>query len=275
MSARFAPHRSPRARARVRWELASVTRAAALGRFAIGLGLLAAPLGLLGLPGCGSSDESAPEPGLADTPDAGPTGPIDASADDAASTGACKPLAFPSGVTLATVPDPDLTAQYADIAEAPDYPLPECFIDTEALVDAVTGKAYDLDVNVGTYFTLRELVGTELTYSKRVLLSPELVRKLDVYRDQLATSVSVSSGYRSPAHQRAVCRDMCGADSCSGTCAARSRHSWGDAMDHGVYPTKKYSDAGCAAQFNYVYREGDHVHLDLNPEHAICTVDIL
>jgi hypothetical protein len=42
-----------------------------------------------------------------------------------------------------------------------------------------------------------------------------------------------------------------------------------------VYPTKVYSDAACRALFNYVFREGDHLHVDLNPAHAICTVDIL
>jgi hypothetical protein len=68
---------------------------------------------------------------------------------------------------------------------------------------------------------------------------------------------------------------LCGQDSCPGTCAERSRHSWGDAADVGVYPTQAQADAACKAQFNYVYLEGNHLHLDLNPEHAICTVNIL
>jgi uncharacterized protein YcbK (DUF882 family) len=85
----------------------------------------------------------------------------------------------------------------------------------------------------------------------------------------------VTSGYRSPAHQRATCQDLCGRDSCSGTCAARSRHSWGDAVDLGVYPTKTQANAACTAKFNYIYLEGNHLHLDLNPTHAICTEDIL
>ena len=108
-----------------------------------------------------------------------------------------------------------------------------------------------------------------------MLLSSELVAKLDAYREALGESVGLTSGYRSPAHQRAVCRGLCGADSCPGTCAARSRHSWGDAADHGVPPSSHYADAACSAKFNFVFREGDHMHLDLDPEHPICTVSIL
>lgn len=229
---------------------------------------------------CGGSDvEEGEEPPPADV-DGGPPPPPpvvqDSGPPPAVDSGSkCAPLTFPSGITLKTKPDAALTAQYQSIALEPNYPLPVCFIDTDDLVDAVTGKTYDLDVNVGKNFTLRELVGTELKYGKRVLLSPTLVAKLDRYHDALAASVNITSGYRSPAHQREVCQDMCGKDYCPGTCAQRSRHSWGDAADHGVVPSKKYSDAGCAADFNYVYREGNHMHLDLNPEHAICTVDVL
>jgi hypothetical protein len=217
-------------------------------------------------PATDAGDEVAPPP----PPDvgAGPPPPVEAG------TG-CPPLTFPSGVTFSTKPDAELTAEYTSIVDEPNYPLPVCFIDTDDLVDPKTGATYDLDVKVGTYFTLRELVGTSLPYTKRVLLSPMLVDKLDRYRDALGESVHLTSGYRSPAHQRDVCQGICGADSCPGVCAERSRHSWGDAADHGVTPTKKYSDAGCAADFNYVYREGNHMHLDLNPQHAICTVDIL
>jgi hypothetical protein len=256
---------------------------------------------LAGGVGCSSSDDEASIPPVAAaTTDGGPSsespftpgnpsggerpgqnpgadgGPaaVDAAHPDA-NVGNCKPLTFPSGVTLRTKPDSKMTDEYQDIAAPPDYPLPECFIDTNDLDDPYTGAAQTIDVMVGKHFSLKELVGTELSYGALVLLSPTLVAKLDAYREALAESVSLTSGYRSPAHQRAVCQDLCGADSCPGTCAKRSRHSWGDAADHGVTPTKKYSDAGCAAQFNYVYREGNHVHLDLNPAHAICTVDIL
>lgn len=242
---------------------------------------LALALGLPAALGACGGDDEAPADGPTtptDDGDAGPvpvdTGPTDAGpAPDAAPN--CQPITFPSGVTFKTKPDPDLTAEYVSIAEPPNYPLPTCFIDTDDLVDPKTGKSYDVNVDVGKYFTLFELVGTSLKYTKRVLLSPILVAKLDRYREAIGASTNITSGYRSPPHQRAVCQDMCGQDFCPGTCAQRSRHSWGDAADHGVYPTKKYSDAGCAADFNYVFREGNHMHLDLNPEHEICTVDVL
>lgn len=243
--------------------------------------VLAAACGALS--GCSDGDEPADQPTPVPTDDAGPPVTVRPGADAAppappspveAGTG-CQPLTFPSGVTFATKPDEALTAEYVSIAQEPNYPLPKCFIDTDDLVDPKTSQSYDVDVDVGKYFTMRELVGTSLKYTKRVLLSPTLVEKLDRYREALAQSVALTSGYRSPAHQRAVCQSICGKDVCPGICAERSRHSWGDAADHGVTPTKKYSDAGCVADFNYVYREGNHMHLDLNPQHTICTVDVL
>jgi hypothetical protein len=241
-------------------------------------------LGLLALPALSACSGEAPDDDGATPPvqprdggapavETGPAG-ADTGAPDV-SVGECAPLKYPSGVTLRTKPDAKMTAAYAPLAEEPYYPLPECFIDTQDLLDPITGTTYDLDVKVGKYFTLRELVATSLKYTQFALLSPLLVEKLDRYREALGGAVAISSGYRSPQHQRAVCQDMCGAESCGGLCAKRSRHSWGDAVDHGVPPDKKHSDAGCAAEFNYVFREGDHVHLDLNPQHEICTVDIL
>ena len=122
---------------------------------------------------------------------------------------------------------------------------------------------------------LKELVGTELAYGHFMLVSPTLIKKLDAYRDGLGEAVNLSSGYRSPAHQRATCRSICGKDSCGNVCAARSRHSWGDAADQGIAPSAHLADVACDAKFNFVYREGNHMHLDLNPDHKICTVNIL
>ncbi|MBK6690635.1 MAG: hypothetical protein IPG50_00255 [Myxococcales bacterium] len=243
--------------------------------------LIVVAVALASVPACGerTPEEAEEGPTPSEDVDAGsadtalPAPPDTGAAPDAASP--CPVLTFPGDVALRTVADATLTAAYAPLAEEPNYPLPRCFIDTDELTDAVTGTRYDLDVKLGKYFTLRELVGTSLPYTTKVLLSPLLVEKLNRYREALGEAVRVTSGYRSPAHQRAVCQSICSKDVCPGICAARSRHSWGDAVDHGVAPRKKHSDAGCKADFNYVYREGDHVHLDLNPEHTICTVDIL
>ena len=46
-------------------------------------------------------------------------------------------------------------------------------------------------------------------------------------------------------------------------------------VNHGVPPSQHYADAACSAKFNFVFREGNHMHLDLDPEHVICTVSIL
>lgn len=189
--------------------------------------------------------------------------------------GGCPVLAFPSGVSIQTIPDATMTAVYQSIADNKNYPLPQCFIDTDNMIDLQTGNKLTVDSNASMNFTFREFVGTSLGYTRKVLLSPTLVMKIQKFRENLGRGVRISSGYRSPQHQRAVCRGICGKDACPGLCAARSRHSWGDAVDIGELPTKTHSDAACAANVNYVYLEGDHTHIDLNPEHKICTVDIL
>jgi uncharacterized protein YcbK (DUF882 family) len=213
-------------------------------------------------------DAGETEGGTVDPPgeaDAGPLG-----------QNGCPILTFPSGIHLQTVPDATLTKSYASISDSTYYPKPLCFIDTAALVDPVAKKTYDTSVQLSPHFQLSELVATELSYSKRVLVNPTLIAKLEAFRAALGgESVNISSGYRSPPHQRAVCRGICGKDSCPGLCAARSRHSWGDAADIGVVPTNRLGNAGCTAKFNFVYQEGNHLHLDLNPQHPICTKQIL
>jgi hypothetical protein len=187
----------------------------------------------------------------------------------------CPASTFPSGLVLQTFPDASASAEYASISDSGNYPQPTCFLDLDRLYDPSARAMRTLDVKLSDHFALTELVGTELDYSHRALVSAVLVAKLEAFRANWGQAVNLSSGYRSPAHQRAVCQSMCGQDSCPGTCAVRSRHSWGDAADVGVYPTQEQADAACKAQFNYVYLEGNHLHLDLNPEHAICTVNIL
>lgn len=207
--------------------------------------------------------------------DAGPERDGDVAPPNVDGDGGCPVLTFPSGVNIRTKPDAKTTAEYTSISDTADYPLPVCFIDTDDLYDPATGITNTVDIMVGKHFALSELVGTELPYGHMMLVSPVLVAKLDAYRDALDEPVDLSSGFRSPAHQRATCQSICGEDSCGDVCAARSRHSWGDAADHAVVPSGTYANAGCAARFNFVYREGNHMHLDLNPAHAICTVDIL
>lgn len=202
-----------------------------------------------------------------------PPGEVDAGP---VSANGCPVLTFPSGIRLQTVKDATLSASYSSISDTMSYPKPLCFIDTAALVDPIANKTYDTSVQLSPHFQLSELVQTELSYSKRVLVNPTLIAKLEAFRAALGgEAVNISSGYRSPAHQRAVCQSICNEDSCPGICAARSRHSWGDAADIGVVPTNRYGDAGCTAKFNFVYQEGNHLHLDLNPEHPICTKQIL
>ncbi len=190
-------------------------------------------------------------------------------------TGGCPVLAFPTGVHIQTYPDQAMTDAYTPIADTGNYPLPTCFLDVDKLDDPTAGVTYPVTVQVGTYFKLSELVSTELPYSHKVLVSPDLIAKLDAYRKNIGKAVILSSGYRSPQHQRDVCMQKCGQPSCPGICAARSRHSWGDAADIPLTPTQTMANAACAAQFHFIYLEGGHLHLDLNPAHKICDVQIL
>jgi hypothetical protein len=217
-----------------------------------------------------SRDGGSPKPA-----DAGRPQPNDAGQKPDAKPAGCEVLTFPSGVSFRTRTDAAMSKTYESISDKGDYPQPKCFIDVDDLSDPKTGTKYSLNVKVSEYFTLEEFVGTGLSYSRLVLLDPDLVAKVDDLRKNLNRSVALSSGYRSPAHQRATCRSICGKDFCPGVCAERSRHSWGDAADFPEVPTKALGDTACKSKFNYVYRERDHLHVDLNPAHPICTIDVL
>ncbi len=234
-----------------------------------------------------AADAAAPPEGAPSLPTKGPcTTSNDCASEDycdltkdrcvAAPNGAgCPVNSYPSGVSIQTFPDATATAEYDAISDIGSYPKPMCFLNLDRLYDPSARIMHPLSVKLAPHFALDELVGTELPYSHAALVSPTLVSKLEAFRTNWGKAVSLTSGYRSPTHQRAVCRDICGQDSCPQTCAARSRHSWGDAVDVGVYPTQAHADAACKALFNFVYLEGNHLHLDLNPEHTICTVNIL
>jgi hypothetical protein len=245
-------------------------------------GMLACASGSDIQPPDGLGGEDGDEPGA--SPDAGAKKPkpkkptvADAGTPPVVTPAGCPILTYPSGVSLQTRTDAALTNSYDGLTDEDDYPTPTCFVDTDNLVDAKNGKKYDLNVKLSEHFTLAEYVGRGLAYSHRILLSPELVTKVELFRMKIGRSIAISSGYRSPGHQRSVCRSLsnCGRDFCPGICAKRSRHSWGDAVDFPENPTVYLGESACAAKFNFVFREGDHLHSDLNPAHEICTREAL
>jgi hypothetical protein len=186
----------------------------------------------------------------------------------------CPVLTFPSGVKIQTFKDAATTASYAKHLVS-GQTAPDCFLDTTNLEDADTGKVYDLSVQVATHFQLSELVGTEVSegYGHHVLMAPAAVTVLEKFRDSVGVAVSVNSGFRSPLHQEAVCKGLCGNPlGCPGTCANNSRHMWGDAFDLPLeFYTATDETIACSSGFKFAYLEsGTHLHIDQNPAYATC-----
>jgi hypothetical protein len=209
----------------------------------------------------GGSTDAAHDAGSDRAHDAGPPNP-------------CPALLFPSGAKIQTFEDAATTASYAKHLAA-GQSAPECFLDTTNLLNPDTGQVYDLSVQVATHFQLTELVGTEVAqgYGHHVLMSPAAVVSLEKFREAVGVGVSVNSGFRSPLHQEAVCKGLCGNPlGCPGTCANNSRHMWGDAFDLPLeFYTAHDQDLACTAGFKFTYLEsGTHLHVDQNPAYATC-----
>jgi hypothetical protein len=133
---------------------------------------------------------------------------------------------------------------------------------------------YDLSVQLSPHFQLSEFVDSELPYSHKVLVSPALIAHLETYRAAAGgKAVRITSGFRSPQHQRTVCQGICGMDCCSGganPCACRSRHEWGDAADVASdTPADLYPYAEMSG-FGFCLAEVGHLHVDMNPCGAGC-----
>lgn len=188
----------------------------------------------------------------------------------------CATLEFPSGVRIQTVRDAVLEAAYANHTEA-GKTAPKCFIDVDNMVNPATGVKYDYStLRVSEHFLLRELVGTEVAqgWSRRVLLDPGAVEALEDFRREGGAPFSPTSGYRSPLHQEATCKSICGAAWCSGSCARYSRHMWGDAFDLPVkFYSYKYAQMACDSGFMFAYNEAhNHLHVDMNARSSSCVI---
>lgn len=182
------------------------------------------------------------------------------------SSDGCAPITFPSGVTLVTKADATMSAEYAALGT--DCSTPKCFLDVDDL-RSPDGTTHDVHVMVGQHFELYEMVSTEIDqgYSRLVLVDPQTIALLDKERNDYGGAVVITSGFRSPEHQRAVCHSVCGKDQCTDssgavTCAKNSRHMWGAAADMDL----KYEHAADEAGFPFVYHEnggtGPHLHVD-------------
>jgi len=98
---------------------------------------------------------------------------------------------------------------------------------------------------------------------------------LQNFRYSVGVPVSINSGYRSPLHQEAVCKAMCGNPlGCPGTCSNNSRHMYGDGLDlPDQFYSKKYAQTACDAGFRFAYAElCDHLHVDMNPRNSSCVI---
>jgi hypothetical protein len=205
---------------------------------------------------------------------------VDAHADAAgdappdAPPAACPVLTFPSGIKLKTFKDSTMSATYKGHLGQTDT-APECFIDTDNLVDPETSATYDLSVNVATHFELKELVGTEVSggYGHLVLVSPEAVAALENLRDAIGGPLVIVDGFRSPKHQEDVCDVMCGNPlGCTDTCGNNSRHIFGDGFDlplalHDATDEQRVCNAGFKSMS---VEDSARLHVDQNPTVASC-----
>ena len=98
----------------------------------------------------------------------------------------------------------------------------------------VYSRAKEGSVKVGPNFTVSEFACAD--GAEPVLIDPELVEVLQSIRDHFGKAVIVNSGYRTPAHNKAV----------GG--AARSQHLYGTAADITVRGVHPLTVAGYAEQ---------------------------
>ncbi|HWI52732.1 MAG TPA: D-Ala-D-Ala carboxypeptidase family metallohydrolase [Symbiobacteriaceae bacterium] len=151
---------------------------------------------------------------------------------------------YPSGVVVRMKQDATLTNSYPDPASSPNatyYKRPVWFITVDSTVRAAKAAAN---------FTIGEFISeTGLTSA---IVDPLMVQHSQNARNRYGVLV-VNSGYRSPAHNRAI----------GG--ATYSRHMWGDAVDMDANTSAQYSainSAFAAESPSYVesFAEGGYNH---------------
>lgn len=198
-------------------------------------------------------------------------------AGSAGSPGGCPSISYPSGVVLQTKPDAALAAEYTKLGVS-SCTLPKCFLDTLDL-QSPDGTKHDVHVMLAPHFSLYEMVRSEVdpsstggvdkanAYSTSVLVDPVAMDYLEKLRTAYGGPVNITSGFRSPMHQHAVCQSICGQNQCTDasgtvTCAKNSRHMWGAAADMSLM----YEAAANAAGFPFVFHENGgtapHLHVD-------------
>lgn len=189
----------------------------------------------------------------------------------------CPSITYPSGVVLQTKPDATLAAEYAKLGVS-SCTLPKCFLDTLDL-QSPDGAKHDVHVMLAPHFSLYEMVRSEVdpnstggvdkanAYSTSVLVDPVAMDYLEKLRTAYGGPVNITSGFRSPMHQHAVCQSICGQNQCTDasgtvTCAKNSRHMWGAAADMSLM----YEAAAKTAGFPFVFHENGgtapHLHVD-------------
>ena len=132
----------------------------------------------------------------------------------------CPAITYPSGVVLETKPDAALSAQYAALGIG-SCTTPKCFLDATDL-RSPDGTKHDVNVKLADHFTFYEYVATEIDpkgtgspdpangYSMRVLVDASMMSHLEKLRIAYGAPVLITSGFRSPPHQKAICNSICG-----------------------------------------------------------------
>lgn len=124
-----------------------------------------------------------------------PLGPLGGAGNDGQGGGSeategCPVLTYPSGVRLQTKKDSALTQSYGEGG-------PTCFLDVDDLYDPISQVRYATNVRLAANFRLAELAASGLSSSRRVLIDPAFVGRLQALRDLLGP-ITIESGYQTP-----------------------------------------------------------------------------
>jgi hypothetical protein len=100
------------------------------------------------------------------------------------------------GVTIQMLPDDSLAGQYPGGD-------PGCFIDPDYLTNPNGGFSYDASVKLAPNFRLSEFANASPT--RKLLLAPSLVDRLQSLRSSLGASINIELSYLSPVERDGRC----------------------------------------------------------------------
>ncbi len=165
--------------------------------------------------------------------------------------GGCAAVTYPSQVTIQLRPDAALSAEHDGEVS--------CFLDSDQLIapDGIT--IYDGSVQLSDHFRLSEFAA--VSSSKRLLLEPELVARLETMRVNLGSSISPTMAYLSPATLAEACQACAAANTCTGSCQTDELSLGSAALVESPAGPEALLQAAAQAAVPSCWAEGDWVYV--------------